>query len=372
MARDQAETQTAEKPGEERAGGGGVRGVPRSESMFNLSECLDRTNRHPVLLFGVAAAGKSSLILSIIRALRQAPEVNVELGDPVLDDTDPKRESAHKIAKSFFERATFDYDKGKPLESTQDKQLIIPIDIRPRDSRLPAVKIAFIDGRGEFYQPQYHGAATNDASNGYVDLYYKLDGYVASVLRYYSSGVSIIYAAPYLVSAGSTSTVDSDHGLVGVMEGYGQLRRNRENDFHLFLLTKWDEFASPADANRVFDIVAPGGVERVLSDRYPQSWGSFQGLPLEGPAADRRAFMQFSSGFYVDGVPCRPPKSYRDSFERYPRTVANWLYGNATRVRLMDDEKSIAIRKILFEDVTPPEEPRINISDRLAALLASK
>ncbi len=158
----------------------------------------------------------------------------------------------------------------------------------------------------------------------------------------------------------------------GGLQAYRELRAMRRNDFHLFLLTKWDQYASPMAGDGLFDRPTAADVDVVLYERYKRAWGTFQTLPLEGAARDRRAFTQYTSGFYVNGEPQRPPANFEASFGRYPRTVLNWLYGNATQFRLTSDTEMLTLRKILFDDVVLPHTPRVTMTEWFASLLTAR
>lgn len=339
-----------------------IPGIPSSGT--SLSENLERTNRHPVLIFGSSRSGKSSLILSLIRSLQAARTVDVELGEPVLDRADPKSAEKHQLAKRLYDWQSYLLDKGQAIDANRDA-FFVPLDIRPRNSLLPPVKLAFLDSVGESWVP------FEDEEN--PDFYKAFSPEIVELLQTFSYAITVICIAPYSISSRhDRDTRASNFGLLGALRGYKEFRTLRRKDFHLLLFTKWDQFAPPLDSKTLFDLVGPGDVDPVLSDRYRQAWGAFQAIPLEGPAQERRAFMQYSSGYYVEGRPRQPPASFAASFDRYPRTVLNWLYGNATQFKVAGDAGAWTLRKILFEDVVHPGEPRVTMTDRLAALLTSR
>ena len=340
--------------------------APKAGVSITLAQNLERTERHPVLIFGASRAGKTLMIISLIQALRTSGEVSVHLGEPVLDRADPRSAAKHKAARTLYERQTYTVDAGAAAASTQADPFFVPIDVMPRNSQRPPVKFAFLDGRGELYEP-------NTAAE--LDFYKPLNEDVRDLLDNFSYGVTTIYMAPYSMgSEHDRDTREGDHGLLGVLEKYGDHRKMRSNDFHLFLLSKWDQYASPMDPNMLFDRPTPMQVDTVLRERYPLSWGAFQGLPLEGPAEDRRSFMQYSSGYFVKGNPQRPPLNFEPSFARYPRTVLNWLYGNALRFRAKEIKtgRMYTFRQTLFDDVVSPYATRVSVSEKLASLLTSR
>ncbi|PLR25182.1 hypothetical protein SGCZBJ_13210 [Caulobacter zeae] len=337
----------------------------RTSPGISLAENLDRTERHPVLIFGSSAAGKSSLVLSLILGLQTMRDINVSLGDPILDPADPRSKVMHQRAKDTYDRAAYELATGKPVGITIGEPFFIPVDVKPTNSLLEPVKFAFLDGRGEDYQP-------NEDIN--ADLFRTFKPEIVDVLRSFPHGITVIYVAPYSVGDGhDRDTPSSNFGLLGVMRGYEELRELRRHDSHLFLLTKWDQYATPMDARPLFSDASANDVDRVLRDRYPNSWGTFQALPLEGEAHERRAFMQYSSGYFKDGEYREPPHSFHGTFKRYPRTVMNWLYGNATQYRPGRDNRTTSPRRSLFPDVdVPTAPPRRSLIDLLNHALTAR
>jgi hypothetical protein len=256
-------------------------------------------------------------------------------------------------------------EQGRAVRPTLEVDpFFVPINIKPRNSGLPAVKFAFLDGRGEAYQP---------VEDENTDLFKVLGDDIVNLFQSFSYGLTVIFVAPYSIGSGhGRDTTAANFGLLGALRGYRDFRKMRSNDFLLYLLSKWDQYASPVDSNGLFDRVGPADVDRVLRERYGLSWGDFQSLPLEGPARARRAFLQYSSGYFVDGHPRHPPAKFTESFNRYPRILLNWLYGNATQFRITGNGTSTTLRKVLFNDVEPSSSLRLTLSERLLWLLTSR
>jgi hypothetical protein len=329
-----------------------------------LNENLEHTARHPVLIFGASRAGKSTLIVSFIEALRVSGEVAVSLGDPVLDVSDPRSAEKHTVATRLYERQTYLHDSGIPAPATQVEPFFVPVDVTPKNSQLAPVKFAFLDGRGENYQP-------NQDEN--ENFYRAFSPEVQDLLENFSHSISIIYVAPYSSGTGhDRDTRDSNFGLLGVIDGYRKVRQMRRSDFHLFLLSKWDQCVSPLDVNGKFESPSAVDVSRVLDERYKQAWGAFQALPLEGPAQGRRAFSQYTAGYFRQSRPAPAPDNLEKAFRRYPRTVLNWLYGNATQFRFAVDNQTFKARKVLFDDVVAPDTSGVSMSERLASWLTAR
>jgi hypothetical protein len=338
-----------------------------SAGSISLCENLERTDRHPVLIFGSESTGKSNLILSFIEGLKTTKDVDCSLGAPVLDLANSNSAAKQQVAKQFFERGVYDLARGEPIKATIGDPFFIPIDVKPKNNIFPPVKFAFLDGRGERF-------SVNDQSTG-LDLFKELDPEVRDLLNNFPHGITIVYVAPYsLAGDHARDTVTASFALVGAMSGYRTHRAEvmRERDHHLFLMTKWDQHAPPTAGNHSFDQVNPEAVNALLDDRYRHAWGEFCGLPLHGVAQERRAFMHYTAGHFVNELPSRPPAYLAASYARYPRTVLNWLYGNAASFKLKVDDEVVRLRKILFNDVVPPQETRVSITDWLAAILTAR
>lgn len=331
---------------------------------MGLAENLERTGRHPVLIFGSSAAGKSTFLMSLIQSLRANEHVDVALGDPVHDRADPQCEAQHQKAREFFERSPYTIARRDTLAATQGEPFFLPLDITPRNQRLGPVRLAFLDSRGENYLPN---------QNPEEQFYRAFHDSIVEVLERFSNGLTVIYVAPYSISDGhDRDTLDSDFGLLGAIDSYRVHRHSRINDCHLFLMTKWDQYAPILDPQPTFTQVTGSGAAAVIEERYPHAWGDFRSLPLDGPAGYRRAFMQYSSGYFEKGRPGQPPLKFAKAFARYPRTVLNWLYGNARQFQVNDDDLALRVRPVLFDDVDNGNRASRSLIDRIVQLLSPR
>lgn len=339
----------------------------------SLAQNLEDTKRHPVLIFGGANSGKTHLIISLIRALQESSEASVSLGEPALDRAHPDCKTLHITAKNLYETAPYIIERRDTrIPATQGKPFFIPIDITPKNGKLSPVKLALLDSRGEDIDahPDIDESGIQQKDK---DFFRELDHHIMDVFENYSYGFTAIYVAPYSVrGTDDRDTLEANFGLINIMERYQEVRNLRKNDFHLFLLTKWDQCYPPLKNEEQFVRPSPTNIDEILIDRYKQSWRSFQSLPLQGIARHRRAFMQYSSGYFSDGFLARAPKRFEESFRRYPRIILNWLYGNATQASFRDETDELTIRKSLFDDLTFPDESKPTIIDILASVLTSR
>ncbi|HET9638249.1 MAG TPA: hypothetical protein VFP12_03500 [Allosphingosinicella sp.] len=338
---------------------------------ITLGKRLEDTNRHPVLIFGTAAAGKSSLILSLINALGNAEEVNVVFADnePIFDDSyGDFQKQRHAIARQFYDWGIHRWTAGQPPLPNIGERFFIPVDIQPRNSLLPPVKFAILDGRGEDYGPN----TQLDAEQGMVgDIRRPLGEEIKQLLQEFSHEITVIYVAPFSQhGAASEDTIDGNTGLRHVIQEYSAARVQdlRANDSHLFLFTKWDEHAHPLMKRDLFAEPTSIDVAKQLRIRYESAWGQFCGLPVGGPARDRRVFMQYSAGYFVNERLHPPPDLVEETFRRYPRTIANWLYSRAARSSLRRRQLNADLPQDIFEDVRL-EHATKSLADRLIDLI---
>lgn len=334
--------------------------APGDPGSARLADHLERTGRHPVIVFGIGASGKSTMLMSLIQALNRCSEVNIYLGDPIFPADDPEAEEAHEQAIIFFERDAQQFALGEPVPPTRyEKPYFIPVDVqRKSDGR--TVRLALLEGKGEWYAPIRGGKGS---------MFPKFKQDIADLLSFYGESLSVLWVAPFSVGGSKEEdTQDSDLGLMGALNEYRKLRRAISQDFHLFLLTKWDCKAEPLADDPSFSVVTARKVEANLAERYPNSWPNYQGLALK--TNGRRFFMQYSSGHIVKNRVKVPPQRHRSSFDRYPRTVWNWLFGNATLTQLDTDHPRE--RTTLFPDVLPQPRKPVTFTERISRVLLAR
>jgi hypothetical protein len=330
------------------------------------SQRLEEDERHPVIVFGSSMAGKSTLIMSIINALEKSGKdnsvgVGVSFGSSFYAKRDPVAQAQMEIARNFYDAASTNFIIGREaLPWTRaDFPFFIPLDLRIRGSGLKPVKIAIMDGRGEWYEPDRSGTAT----------FKELQDYIIEVLRNYSRGMSLICVAPYSLGATDEDNVqNSDAGLWDAMNKYQDIRSESDDDAILFLLTKWDQVASPGKVPE-FTRLSGSHVEEIANKRYRRAWNLFRNVKVGADDWEKRCFMQYSSCRFIEGRPWIPPELEKD-FLRYPRTVMNWIYGNARRFEFSLGRHVTELPLNLFPDVIPLGTKMIPLSERFLRRLA--
>lgn len=306
-----------------------------------LASYLERTGRHPVIVFGTVMSGKTMLLVSLIYALQRGGSVHVSMGEWVLGDESIEDAYIRQQA-GFFGKHVQSFVEGQVAPATLvPMPFFIPIDIQPRGGGR-SIRLALMEGMGEWYEPRM-----KPSGSMLPDLRHEL----SEVLQNYGRGMSVIWVAPSSIGAGEEEdTRSSDLGLFGAMNQYTRCRTAIAQDFHLFLLTKWDTLESPLSAAPALDVVDSQLVQETIEKLFPKSWTGYQALPLQSHG--QRYFMQYSAGRMIDNRIYEPPERLRAAFYRYPQTVLNWICGNASQIDAESEGRRE--RLILFPDVPPP------------------
>ena len=328
------------------------------QRLGSLADHLERTGRHPVVIFGIGSAGKTTLLMSLVQAINRSNEVNIFLGEPILPEEDPRAEQSHEQAITFFEHDAQAFALGEPVPPTRlDDPYFIPVDIvHKRNGRV--VRLALLEGKGEWYAP------ITGAKKGSMFQKFKRD--LADLLELYGESITVLWVAPYAIGAGKKrDTRNSDLGLTGAINNYRKHRTAIGQDHHLFLLNKWDCYAPPLQDNPQFSVVTDTLVDALIGELYPNAWPNYEALSLQ--TVGRRFFMQYASGHIVGDQVRVPPQRHRSAFDRYPRTVWNWLYGNATQSEV--GAAGARTRETLFPDILPRPKRAETLLEKLIRLI---
>jgi hypothetical protein len=301
----------------------------------HLAEQLEEQGYHPVVVFGSSNSGKTSMLASLLAYLQVAIETGVEiqLGAPIVVDDHAYGQWAHDEATTFFHRSIQEWLGGVAHAKTiSPNPFFIPVIIRPQGN-LPEARFAFLEGNGEWYQPD---ADTN--------AYFKpLKEEISGVLRHFQKGASFIHVAPFTQIASweepsqgkqhieSSEMSKANLGLVGAINSYNAVRTVKHRDAHLFLITKWDAYAPPGRIDGVFSAPALEEVESVAKHKYQQSYAAFANMNLGDEVRWRKQIMQYCAGMISGREILKPTAENKEQLNRYPRVLWNWLYNNATR-----------------------------------------
>ena len=304
-----------------------IKDIPDGGSQ--LAAAMEAADYQPVVLFGTAASGKTSLLLSLLAIARTetALDTGVFLGEPILrPDSDYGRYLVEN-AEEFFGRKTQEFIEHRaPASSKIALPFFVPIAFRPRLGR--EVKFAFMESNGEWYRPD------RDSSR----LFKRLKGQIEDFISQYQGGIIFIHLVPYtqrpVYGANPDPADDASQineaslAISGALQAYESVRVNKRNDRHIMLVTKWDAHRPP-DADRL-DILNGDreDVEAIVKHRYAAAFNSYRGLSLE-PS-------QLHLNGYIAGlmneqgtVGLRRDDELRATVVRYPINLWRWLYKSA-------------------------------------------
>jgi len=292
---------------------------------------------HPVALFGMTASGKSTLLSSLIGYLMRVPGASLDI-EPgaILPGESEYAVRQRQEAIGFFQKNVHETVQGRRAAKTMtEAPFFIPVVVRPGNG-LPEVRLAFLESKGEWYAPKPQSP----------EYYQPLKKEIEDVLSCFTRPISVLHIAPcHGDSDDAQMRQDADYGLRGAIKAYERVRDNRHYDHHLYLLTKWDLWARPHSEDNRFSNPDPELLYSMLHQRYNKSWTAYQSMNI-GNSGGRRNVMQYCAGLFKDDrMATEMDDEITSVVDRYPRTVLNWLYSNAT--------KDMGTEKVLFPDVLP-------------------
>lgn len=302
--------------------------VAESADMLGSSLATEMSEKgyQPVVLFGTAFSGKTSLLLSLFSSILSQGkfETGLFLANPVISTTTPLGERLYADARHTFEIKTQNFIEGVPTAKTNiDLPFFIPVEFRPRDK--PPVTFAFLESNGEWYRPTRQGDS----------LFPRLKSAIENFVSTYQGGIIFIYLLPYTQShvyAPKDETQDareiSDASLAmsGVLRAYNDIRANyRAQDRHLMLVSKWD--ANSVAALDRAAALAPDRdeVEEFCERRYGQAIATYRGLQL---SPDQLLLNAYCAGIINERglLQLKQEDESRAAVLDYPIRLWDWLY----------------------------------------------
>jgi hypothetical protein len=231
-----------------------------------------------------------------------------------------------------------------PYTTQKEHPFFIPTLLSPPGEKSEPVQFAFLQGMGEWYKLD-HGAKSP---------YPEFKEAVEEILSGYTEGgLTVIFVAP----AHSTlpqyqrpdPTENVDTSLAATILQYNYKRGFQQKDNQMLLVSKWDTLYTTA----ALETSLAGDLEPKVRDHifhkprqgyYRETWNNFSHLLLK-PKSGSRVLMAHAS-CRVDNDRIVNIPELVPAFNHFNRTLANWLYGNAT-ADLMGE------RRVLFPDVAP-------------------
>jgi hypothetical protein len=296
------------------------------ESGRLLAEHMAAAEYQPVILFGNAASGKTSLILSLLAAIRTDARLDAGLflGDPILDTSRKYGSYLWEQASQFFGLKTQQFIEGTAAPRTNiELPFFIPLVFRP--SGKPEARLAFMESNGEWYRSQRQGNR----------FFPPLRQQVEDFLKHYGGGILFIHLLPYTQrhlyttaqNAGDDASELQEASLAvsGALQAYRDVRPDKSNDHHLILITKWD--AHSVDGLDSIDALHddPRDVAAFVGLRYTQALTTFRGLGL---APVQMAINGYCSGQISANNVIRAglDDERGEAIRRFPVGLWRWLY----------------------------------------------
>lgn len=324
-----------------------------------LAQQLEEQGYHPVFIFGTAFAGKTAMLSSMLaypQAGVAAEQVELALGDPLLPLDDAYGRKSFDYAEYIFNHAVQRYMDGSVEGSSQYQEpFFVPIVVRPHNG--PEVKIAFLESRGEWFEPRHETNA----------LYQPLKSEISGVLKHFSRGISMIYVAPYTqiklwdddyVSGHGADDVQliktANLGIRGGIQSYSKVRPARDRDAHMFLITKWDAHAQPGNDLELFNAPTEEQIVQVARMKYTTAYAAFQSLVTNSQQPWQKTVRHYCAGTISGREVLRPNESNAEIIYGFPRRLWNWVYANASR-------DSTGVERLLY---LPPATRRKTLVDR--------
>jgi hypothetical protein len=324
--------------------------------MATLAETLIALEYHPVLIFGASGSGKTVLLQSLISFLKSVPDSSVSpsLGAKLIPDGYEKAKERIEDGQYFFSDEVPKFGRGElPVKTQREYPFFIPVVFDCPDASTKIVRFAFLEGMGEWYEMST-GRST----------YPKFKDEIVEILSLYNDlGISLIYVAPTFSPLPEFQFPDLskaslfDEALKGVIDEYGVKRGEKGKDNQLFLVSKWDTLFSDDDLRvRLAEDHISRFRDHVFGENghYRASWNAFANR-VASPSGSLATMPYTACRVRLNRIV--HSSRLASSFAHFNRTLANWLYENAT-------QSFGGTRETLFPDVLPSRSKLGAIYDR--------
>ena len=296
-----------------------------------IAEEMDKEGYHPVIIFGSAGSGKSTFLGSLFSYLQitMTNGIGIYLGDSLIPLNIPQGEAAYTQAEQFFNHQLQKFQDGEAHLNTKtinDRPFFIPVRVKPPE--LPEIKFAFLESNGEWYRPD------ENTSKYFPELKEEIN----AILKFYQKGISFIHIAPFTQQNPSSleKTDDKEElkkanlALVGALNTYEQIRVFREDDDHVFLVTKWDVSTKNNPINGLANIDEEMLI-RFAEETYRKGLAALRNLHIDNT---QRTVLPYCAGMMEGRTIIRPTTQLGLIIDVFPKKLWNRLYGNATKCDL--------------------------------------
>ena len=302
---------------------------------------------HPILIFGSKGSGKTSLIASLLKYMRDRSEAaaSIELAEELFPENDPKWTRRIEWARNVYFKTGFQFivDRLAPHTTMESQPFFIPVRLTLKNGTFSY--FAFLEGKGEWYMPDYDAQVP----------FRKFKGFIQGLLQSFSNTCTVLYVAPFVTEdkdegPNAKGLRLSDVGLLGAISEYAGIRKAMfHQDHHLFLVTKWDICCDSIASEKFID-PDEDEVQDVLRERYQLAWTKYLNLSLP---VENKSYSSYCSGVMDGRTVSAPAAEDSDRIALFPRKLWDNIYQNATK-------------RVLYEDVQPREP---GFLDKLLRLL---
>ena len=320
---------------------------------------------HPVLIFGAPASGKTTFLLSLIRYMFVGQNCDSQIRlclEPFPNEsTGIKGEhkeldkdrwiAVKKYANDLFNKHATDFLQSNQIAPRTEVKypFFIPIEITPKKEGLKPLRIAFLEGEGEWYRLNTEGESPSPHKTFRHEI--------LAFLETFGKPITSIFVAPYAIdgyesnqdgesSRSAPKVKERDFALYGIIDQFEKARTNQiGSDNYLYLLTKWDircgSISHPEFIYNDYSVV-----KNEISSKFPMSLNRFNNIREVEPEKvngkivkqSKKTVSAYCAGILKYSVLSLPEDSAR-SVDHYSRKLWNYLYLNATSQYLYSEFK---------------------------------
>jgi len=321
---------------------------PSTRRPPELTNHLMDKDIHPVLIVGTKASGKTTMLQSLIYFMRRNNKnkhIDIRLGASAFPESYDNEKDRYESAAKFYNVSVQEFSKRRPTDPTSiPAPFFIPIDLFVGND---VFKFAFYEGMGEWFHKE------GDSSAYYKDFKPEF----AEIITNFTKPLSIIFLAPSVDD--TTQTREYAHLCIdNAITQYHAHRVDSNADHALLIFSKWDKVFKPSDKDGHFSDATPQVMTEIMED-WEYVWPKFRGVKLAGPRA--KSLMPYAAAWINENNEIvRTSERYQHIFDKFNRTIWNWLYLNAIESRKTDSKRPI------YSDVALQTEPPESILWKIA------
>jgi hypothetical protein len=287
---------------------------------------------HPVFIFGSRGSGKTSFLASMFKYMRdrEESEASIDLIEDVFPADNLHWRDSLAWSRDLFYKKVFAYmDSTVPPATQEGQPFFVPIKLTRLNGE--EVNFAFLEGKGEWYMPDYS-----------ADVPFKaFKGFLQGMLQHFNGPATVLYVGPYVTEASDESQKaqdlrDSDKGLLGALKQYKEQRKAYfHQDHHMFIVTKWDVYCESL-ASESFSDPDEDEIKNVARARFPLTWAQFMNVNMSSEIQNR-SISTFCAGIIQGQNVVMPAEQDVHAIDFYPRKIWDYLYQNVTGGVLYSD-----------------------------------